>query len=477
MPAKDNVKMNKRSPVVVVLGHVDHGKTSLLDYIRQSRVASREAGGITQSVGAYEIVHNGEKITFIDTPGHEAFSAMRSRGAQIADIAVVVISADEGPKPQTDESFKILEETKTPHIVALTKSDSLRADIEKVKNDLMNKGVFLEGYGGNISWQAVSSKTGEGISELLDLILLLADVSDLSYDEEAPARGFILESRKDNKRGILTSLILKDGVLKQGQEIATPSVTGKIRMLEDFAGKTVKELTPSAPAIVVGFENMPSAGEEFVAASMNIAEITPKVSIKKAIEEKPGEKAISVILKADVSGSLEVLRDILGTKVRVIDASSGDITDGDVKNAVSNKAFIVSFRSKFGGKPVEVFAKNQNVKIFSSDIIYDLVKSIDEYIEKNSEVELSGLMEIMATFGKKDDKQVIGGKIVEGSIKIGKKFDIKRKGISLGEGKIINLQSGRVDIKEVEAGMECGMLVDSLATIKEGDELSQAATK
>jgi len=467
-------KTNKRSPIVVILGHVDHGKTSLLDYIRETKVAGKEAGGITQSIGAYEIEHKENRITFIDTPGHEAFKAMRTRGASVADIAVLVVAADDGPKPQTEESIKILTESKTPFVVAITKTDSPRADIQKVQNDLMNIGVYLEGLGGDISWQAISSKTGEGVPELLDLIVLLAEVSELTYDPEANASGFVLESKKDNRRGIVASLILKNGTLRQGQNIVTSSTKGKIKMLEDFSGKSSTELCPSSPALVIGFEDVPFVGEAFESAKEDIAMLP---ATKRAEKVSPKKDAIPAVLKADVTGSLEVLRDMLADKIELIDSSAGEITDGDIKSAIAAGAMIVAFRTKCNGRSVEMFAKNNNIKIFCSDIIYELVKSVEEYIEEVSEPEIAGKMEVLAIFGKKDDKQIIGGKIIEGTIRMGRKVEIRRKGMLVDDAKIVNLQSGKADVKEVESPAECGILIDTVATIKLGDELSQAAVK
>jgi translation initiation factor IF-2 len=472
---ENQAKSEKRPPIVAVMGHVDHGKTSLLDYIRKTRVAVKEAGGITQSIGAYEIEHEGNRITFIDTPGHEAFRAMRTRGATIADIAVLAVAADEGPKPQTEESIKILTESNTPYIVAITKTDSPRADVQKVQNDLMAAGVYLEGYGGNISWQGVSSKTGEGISELLDLILLLADVSELTYDPAARASGFVLESKKDSRRGIVASLILRNGTLRQGQSIVTSTTAGKIKMLEDFSGHGVKELTPSAPALVVGFDSIPSAGEEFEAAEENLVLLEAKT---RSGGTEPGKGTVPAVLKADVSGSLEVLKEILSEKIKPIEASAGEITDGDVKSAIASGAVIIAFRTKYNSKSVEMFAKSNGIKTFSSDIIYELVKSVEEYIEEISEPEIAGKMEVLAMFGKKDDKQVIGGKVTEGSIKTGRKVEIRRRGMLIvDDAKIVNLQSSKQDVKEVEAPNECGILIDTVAAIKVGDELSQAAVK
>ena len=261
----NEAQKKQRPPIVVVMGHVDHGKTTLLDYIRKTSVAAREAGGITQAVGAYEIERDGRKITFIDTPGHEAFSAMRSRGAQAADLAILVVAADEGVKPQTKEAIKILEDAKTPFIVAINKIDKTAGNIEKAKNDLMGVNVFLEGYGGQTSYQGISAKTGEGVEGLLDLVLLVADVEDLSYDPSAPATGYIVEASRDPRRGIAVSVIIRNGTLHRGDKVRTPSAMGKVKILEDFSGKTAESLEPSAPAVVIGFEDLPLIGEEFFA--------------------------------------------------------------------------------------------------------------------------------------------------------------------------------------------------------------------
>jgi len=248
---KENLK--ERPPVVVVMGHVDHGKTTLLDYVRKANVAAREAGGITQSVGAYEIVHGGKKIIFIDTPGHEAFTAMRSRGAEVADLAILVVAADEGVKPQTKEAIDILLKSKTPFVVAVNKIDRTN-DLEKVKNDLTSAGVLLEGYGGQVSWHGVSAKTGEGVDELLDLVVLASSVERLTFDPTVPASGYILETRVDRKRGNEATLIIKNGVLRRGEEIRTATGGGKVKILEDFLGNQTAELEPSAPALTIGLE-------------------------------------------------------------------------------------------------------------------------------------------------------------------------------------------------------------------------------
>ncbi|KKT56520.1 MAG: Translation initiation factor IF-2 [Candidatus Wolfebacteria bacterium GW2011_GWA1_44_24] len=239
-----------RPPIVAVLGHVDHGKTSLLDFIRKTNFVAREAGGITQSIGAYEIIHNGKKITFIDTPGHEAFSKMRSRGAIAADLAILVVAADDGVKPQTKESIEILNSAKTPFVVAVNKIDKSNADIEKTINDLTANGVLLEGRGGNVSWQAISAKTGQGVDELLDLVLLAAEMENLTYNPDADAGGVIIEAKSDNRRGIVVSVIAENGILKIGDKIATFGAGGKIKILENFLGEKTAELRPSSPALI-----------------------------------------------------------------------------------------------------------------------------------------------------------------------------------------------------------------------------------
>jgi len=310
-----------RPPIVVVMGHVDHGKTTLLDNIKKTNIAAREAGGITQSIGAYEITHNPstgsgqiKKITFIDTPGHEAFSKMRTRGAKIADLAILIVAADDSVQPQTKESIKILEETKTPFIVAINKIDKPGADVEKVKNDLMQNNVFLEGAGGNISWQKISAKNGEGVNELLDLILLAAEMESFTYNPSVNASGIILEAKMDNRRGITATGIVKNGILEYGDEIATSSACGKIKLLEDFKGESIKKIEPSSPVLILGFNTLPEIGEEFISGN-----IEPMLMEKKEIIAKPSAEIIkndrrpflNLIIKSDGSGSLEALLEII----------------------------------------------------------------------------------------------------------------------------------------------------------------------
>ncbi len=500
--------MLKRPPIVVIMGSVDHGKTTLLDYIRKTSIAATEVGGITQSIGAYEIIHvphesrtnaeqtqtgaekiprksapsphesalsEGKKITFIDTPGHEAFSKMRERGTKAADIAVIVVAADDSVKPQTREAIKIVTETQTPFIVAINKIDKNNADVNRTKNDLMQAGVLLEGYGGNVSYQPISAKTGEGIHDLLDLILLTAEVEDLKYDPSSEAQGFILESKLDSRKGIIVSVIVTDGILRVGDNIAAGSTSGKIKILEDFLGKSVKEAAPSLPVLILGFSDLPKAGDRFRAGPKKVISDSVAAGFKKEERSKIIDtEMLSVILKADVSGSLEALSEVIRNisakhrKVEIIEESVGEISDGDVKMAIATKAVVVGFRAKIT-KAADNLARANNIRIIRSEIIYELTKTLEEFLV--SEAKPAGKLEILAAFGRKGGNQIIGGKVLEGEVKNNSILEIERKKEIVGNGRVINLQQGRKDTPRVEMGNECGLLFDSKNEVKIGDIL------
>ncbi|TSC89898.1 MAG: translation initiation factor IF-2 [Parcubacteria group bacterium Gr01-1014_3] len=480
--------MPKRSPIIVIMGSVDHGKTTLLDYIRKTNVAAKEAGGITQSIGAYEIVHpsassgQAARITFIDTPGHEAFGKMKTRGAHVADVAILVVAADDGVQPQTKAAIKILKETKTTFIVAINKIDKEGVDPNKIKNELMQSEVFLEGYGGDVSNQEISAKSGQGVNELLDLVLLASELEDLEYDPAKPASGLILESKMDSRRGVVATVIVTDGTLRFGDLISTESANGKVKMLENFLGKAVKEISPSSPALIFGLESLPKAGENFVAGKNE-----PNIKIKKVIAaSKTSESDVNVILKADVSGSLEALAEIVKSlplkktqKIEIIEESVGDITDGDVKLAISTKAVIVGFKTKIT-KPAEALALDHKIKIIQSEIVYDLLKVIEQELAKAYLPQVVGRLEILAIFGESGKttpakatagKQIIGGKVIEGVILNKSTLAIERNGSVIGELKITNLQQGKKDAGKIETGNECGLLVESTTKIAKGDLL------
>lgn len=531
--ANDKPQLRPRPPVVVVMGHVDHGKTTLLDYIRKTNVAGKEAGGITQSIGAYEITHAqinadkdaderrynisvnprknpresapaaGRKITFIDTPGHEAFSKMRARGANIADLAILVVAADEGVKPQTQESIRVLTETKTPFIVAITKIDKTGADMEKIKNELTAAGVLLEGYGGQISYCGVSSKTGDGINGLLDLILLLADVENLTFDPDSPASGYVLETKMDRRRGSEATIIVKNGVLRMGDEIGTQTAKGKVKILENFLGQAVDELEPSSPAAIYGFDNLPLVGEEFFAGEKSFTKaereenLTARVAGKSPAGE--GEVILRLILKSADAGSLEALSMVTENlrpkkgRTMILQKSVGDVNDNDVKFAIAAGAVIFGFKNKID-KSAELLAESHGVKVITSEIIYDLVKAAEEYLISLEHPAPVGELNVLAVFNqKKLSEQLVGGRVVGGIFRNKATIEIRRgsstspsavssgpndsgqanggEGEAVGTGKILNLREGKKNIAQAETDKEIGLLIDSKNLIAVGDRL------
>ena len=484
----------KRPPIVVVMGHVDHGKTTLLDYVRKTNLAAKEAGQITQSIGAYEIKHQDNKITFIDTPGHEAFSQMRERGSQIADIAILIVAADESVKQQTKEAYKIIKESKTPFVVAVNKIDKPNADLNRVKNDLAQESILLEGAGGDISWQAISAKTGEGVNELLDLILLVAEVEDLQCDTKSHGQGFILESHIDSRRGVVASIIVKEGNLKEGDEIATHNMQAKIRFMEDSAGKRIKAAEPSAPVLILGFPEVPTIGTEFIVGTSTLFQKIAG-SIKAGHEEvkkiahhlsSPLAKVddinvINLILKANDSGSLEALSGVISAlplpedhKLNIINQGVGDITDGDIKLAASTGALVLGFNIKISraGESIMKSGGGEKVQVLTSSIIYELTKDFEDFLKKFKQAKILGDLEILAVFDKRSkSRQVIGGKVVEGEITNNSDCLIMRRGKDIDTGRIINLQRNKEDANKVEVGNECGLLINTETEIRAGDHL------
>ncbi|MGC9610795.1 MAG: translation initiation factor IF-2 [Minisyncoccia bacterium] len=470
------------------MGHVDHGKTTLLDYIRKTNLASREAGGITQAIGAYEIEHplagSGQvkQITFVDTPGHEAFSNMRAYGANVADLAVLVVAADDGVKPQTKEALETILKSKTPFVVAINKIDKNNADIEGTKKSLLQIGVFLEGYGGNVSYQLISAKTGEGINELLDLILLATEMENLETVPDINS-GIIMTSRRDPRRGILAGIILKNGNLKIGQTIGTASAFGKIKSMESSVGERIGELGLSAPALIVGFDEIPQVGEEFLAGDEEMVRKFSEIKKSESALIAPGKSSTSVegsetanlVLKADETASLEALKGMilkmpLGVSVKITDASVGNITENDVKFALNTNAAIIGFKIKTD-KAAFNLASTQKIMIIESPIIYELEKNIKEFVKKMIPKEMRRL-EILAVFGEaKGKERVVGGKVILGPIKNQEPFEVWQDKKIIGRGRIINLQLQRKDILQAETGSEVGLLTVSDEPIKIGNNL------
>lgn len=477
-------RMKKRPPVIVVVGHVDHGKTTILDYIKKTNVAAREAGGITQAIGAYEIEHKGQKMTFIDTPGHEAFSMMRERGGKVADIAILIVAGDEGVRSQTKEAFETIKKAEIPFVVAVTKMDKPGADVNRVINDLFTLGVLLEGMGGDISYKPVSAMTGEGVDELLDLLLFVAEVEGITYDETAPGKGFILESHLDNRRGVVAAVIARDGVIRVGDSVLFLGEKARIKMMEDSSGKQIKEAVPSTPFLLLGFPKQPKVGEEFlVGGEVKTVEETemakePTGLVTRKDQEK---KFINLILKANDAGSLEALSSIIKalpvpdkSEIKIIDQAVGDITDGNLKIAMSTRAIVIGFKVKMS-KAAEIMQKayteETQVKVFSSEIVYELIKNLEDWLTGNVKRVEKGRLEVLATFGAKGEKQVVGGKVIKGEVVNNAKCEIERKGVVIGEARLINLQQNKVDAVVVTEGNECGMMVKSVTEILKEDFL------
>ena len=471
--------------MVVVLGHIDHGKTSLLRAIRSLQFTGEKPGGIiTQHIGAYQIEKDGKKITFIDTPGHEAFSAMRSRGAKVADIAILVIDACEGVKNQTKEAISHIKKAGIPLIVALNKIDKPNADPEKVKRELKVEGILVEDFGGKVAVVKTSAKTQEGVDELLELILLISEMEKLVADISKPGEGLIVESFLDSKRGPTATLILSEGILNSSDIIATASTLGKAKHLEDFQGKKIERAEPSQPVILIGFEKVPKIGEVFkVFPESELAQKylqAEKERGPRVLEIKPEQKVLNLILKADVLGSAEAIENVLGelpqdkVVLRVLESGVGEINENDIELAKSGRAIILGFRVK-----MNLIAKNlvqrEKIKIMNFEVIYDLVEAVRNLIEKIGEPEITrkdlGGIKILKDFWSEKNRQIVGGRVIEGEIKKGTLIEISRKGVILGKGKMINLQRNKKDIEKALKGDEVGILFEGDKKIEVGDTL------
>ncbi|MBM3250944.1 MAG: translation initiation factor IF-2 [Candidatus Nealsonbacteria bacterium] len=497
----ENEKQNNlisRPPVVVVLGHVDHGKTSILDYIKKSHIAEKESGGITQHIGAYEIAcppspsaqadgrreEKDKKITFIDTPGHEAFSAMRSRGARVADIAILVVAAEEGVKPQTKEAIEHIKKSQIPMIVAINKIDKSEADPQRVKRELSVQNILVESVGGKIPSVEVSAKTGQGIPELLELILLVAEIENLKADVSGPAKGLVIESFLDSKRGPIATLILEKGVLNKGDVLGTSSAAGKIKIIEDFQGRAVGRGLPSMPIVVLGFEQVPGVGEEFrVFEDIETSKKEIKIPIKsepEVFDIESEKKVLNIILKVDVLGTLEAIKDVLkkipGDQVvlRILKAEVGDINESDIKLAQGGRAKIIGFRVKTN-PAAQKLAEREKITIIIFQVIYELVQAVRQLLEKrivpeNVRTDL-GKIKVLAVFLTEKNRQIIGGKVIEGKVQKGVFLEVFRNEDIVGKGKIIELQRDKKKIGEVTKGQECGILYEGDVKIEEGDVL------
>lgn len=481
---KPKSELSTRPPIVVIVGHIDHGKTTLLDFIRKSRVAEREAGGITQGIGAYQTEHEGKKITFIDTPGHETFSAIRGRGARVADVAVLVIAGDEGVKPQTEEAIRIIKENELPFAVAINKMDRPNADPARVKNELAEKGVLVEGFGGTVPAIEISAKTGAGVGNLLETILLLAELEELTYDPASPGQGVVIESHLDPKRGPTATLLIQNGVVRQGEFLTVRDLVAPVRIFENYLGKPVSEASASEPIRIAGFPRVPELGEPFrMFPTRAEAEAARQDSKKTAEKEEaaPSKTVVNIILKADVLGSKEAVEETIKKisspelSARILKSDVGDITESDVKLVASSKnAFIAGFKVKIPGS-VKDLAERQGVTVVLSDIVYELLDAIKAAMIAIAPAEIRrvdlGKARLLAFFKEERGKQIVGGRVEQGKIQKGMRFDVVRNNVKVGAGKIADLQSQRKSAEEVSEGQEFGILADASITLAAQDVL------
>jgi len=477
-------KFIKKQPVVVILGHVDHGKTSILRAIRKLPFLGKKPGGvITQEIGAFEVEREGRKITFLDTPGHEAFSQMRARGAKVADLAVLVVSAIEGPKEQTKEAFLAIKEAKIPFLVAINKMDLPGADAKKVKIELSKMGILVEDLGGEVPAIETSAKTGQGIEEILDLILILAEMKDLKAKINTNGKGVIIESHLDPKRGPLASLIVEEGTFKIGDIIGTPSTVGKIRGMESEEKKKLEKIFPGQAALVFGFEKVPQVGE-IVKVFENLEEARENLKEerreRKIKEPKEGQKVLNLILKADCLGSLEAIEETIEKipqekiLIRILQAEAGQITEEDIKLAKTSGAFILAFRTK-PDKIAKKILEREKIKIFSFEVIYELIEGVRKLAQRILEPEIVrkeiAKVEVLVNFWRAKNRQIVGGKVIEGEVRRQSKIEIWRGEELIGKGRLVNLQKNKKDIEKAKKGEEIGILYEGEGKIKEGDIL------
>lgn len=489
--------LQPRPPVVTLLGHVDHGKTSLLDVIRRTNVAASEAGGITQHIGAYQVEHQGRKITFLDTPGHEAFTAMRARGAQGADIAILVVAADDGVMPQTLEAIDHARAAQVPIIVAINKMDKPNANPERVKKQLSEAGLELEEWGGNVICVLVSAKEKTGIEELLDSILLVADLAEIKANPDRPAVGTVIEAKLDKTRGPSATLLVQNGTLREGDSLVIDDIYGRVRAMFNERGERLKEAPPSTPVVVLGLSGVPRAGDIFEVVE---DEKTARAIAAQRAEEKERKatrparvlsleelyarmeagqvKELRLILKTDVQGAIEPVvssleklsRDEL--KVKFIRTGTGNITESDIMLAVASKAIVIGFNVEVD-PAARIMAEAEGVDVRLYDVIYKLIEDVDKalkgLLEPTYEELITGRAEVRAVFTIPRVGNVAGVYVTEGLLSRNSLARVKRDGQVIYEGRVASLKRFAEDVKEVRAGFECGVGLEGFGDFKEGD--------
>lgn len=489
---KETAQLNTflRPPVVGIFGHIDHGKSTLLDYIRKSNVVASEAGGITQHISAYEVTHKtveGKevKITFLDTPGHEAFSKVRTRGANVADIAILVVSGEDGVKPQTLEVYKYIKDSGLPYIVAVTKMDKPAADLDRTKQNLAENEIYVEGYGGDITCVPLSAKTGQGVDDLLEIIALQAELLELKGEKDALGSGIIIESRLDPKRGITAVAIIKNGTVSKGTFAASGTSLTPLRFILNAEGEQVEELSFSSPVQIIGWDKIPQVGKEF-------RTFLKKDQAQEYIEEeKKKEKPVTrtavaedmttlpLVIKADTAGSLEAIENEIGKLSRerivpkIISSGVGTINENDVKLAISTPGTIIfGFHTKTDSSALAL-AERSSVTISTYTIIYELTDRVSELLtEREPRIEVEetiGTAKVLKLFSASKGKQVLGARVLTGKISLNASLKIMRREAEIGKGKLRELQQGKVAATEVLEGTEFGAMVESKLDLAPGD--------
>ena len=487
----------ERPPVVTIMGHVDHGKTTLLDYIRKSNVAGGEAGGITQEIGAYQVEYNGKKITFIDTPGHAAFTEMRARGASVTDIVIIIVAADDGIMPQTREAIDHAKAANVPIIVCINKIDKPEANIDRVMTGLVEAGLTPEEWGGDTLVNKISALTGEGVEELLENILLIAEMGELKANPNRYATGTVLESKMDKHVGAVATLLIGNGTLRLGDPIVVGTSFGKVRTLKDDLGRNIVEALPAMPVEITGLSSVPSAGDKFMA--FETEKQAKQIANDRALREKEadsnrngmsldelfskindGLKEINVVLKTDTNGSLEAVRSSLekieveGVKISIIRGAVGAITESDIVLASASNAIIIGFNVRGTNKVMDM-AKQYNIEIRLYDIIYkvveDMEKAMKGMLEPIYEEKVTGTVEVRQLFKFSKVGMIAGCHVTSGIIKNNDKARVIRDGIVIYNGSIKSLQHEKDQVKEITKDHDCGLTLDNFQDYKEGDSI------
>ena len=487
----------KRPPIVTIMGHVDHGKTSLLDAIRHAKVTASEAGGITQHIGAYTVSLNGEKITFLDTPGHEAFTAMRARGAQVTDIVILVVAADDGIMPQTKEAINHCKAADVPMIVAINKIDRPGANVDRVKQELTEHGLVSEDWGGDTICVPVSAKTGENLESLLEMVLLTAEMQELKADPNRKAKGTVIEAKLDKGRGAVASLLIQNGTLNVGDSILVGSTYGRIRAMFDDRGKKIKSAGPSIPVEILGLSEVPAAGDRFIVCkdektARNMADLrkqkikadSHQASNRVSLEDLYSQiqegkvKELAIVVKADVQGSVEAIRQSLeklstdDVKVRVIHGAVGAITETDVTLAAASNALIIGFNVRPDGNATAQSEK-ENIEIKTYRIIYDAIEDVKSamigMLEPEYKEVINGKAEVRMTYKISNVGTIAGCYVIDGKIVRNSEVRVIRDGVVIFESTLASLKRFKDDAKEVAKGYECGLSVEKFNDLKEGD--------